>query len=90
VVILLTKVRGITMTDCTVISCACLFLQIATIMIEAQFQPQLTGVTLSIKSSQVRLIGVEYRLRGATVGGEPSSPSEVYLKQAPQVGTPIL
>jgi hypothetical protein len=49
-----------------------------------------SGVTLSVKSSP-EITGsahqVEPRLRGATIGGEPSSPSEGYLKQPPQVGT---
>jgi hypothetical protein len=88
VVLLLAAVRGITKTGYAALSRTNSFRNIDKSSSEAS-TPTGGGDVFwygVCRESQVRLIGVEHHLRGATIGGKPSRTRGGYLQRSPLVG----
>jgi hypothetical protein len=94
VVILLLKVRGIVIIDCTTISRASLFANSDTKSERNSVSlPTRGGDTFGIELTRDRTFGssgLNLAFDGLLLGGELSSLSEGYIMQPPQVGTSSL
>jgi hypothetical protein len=94
VVILLLKVRGIVIIDCTTISRASLFANSDTKSERNSVSfPTRGGDAFGIELTRDHRFGssgLNLAFDGLLLGGELSSPSEGYIMQPPQVGTSSL